>query len=177
VTLILNRGLQVPLSTTSCTSGFDYPAELQKYGILQEDWQRFTQTICLETKVLRKQCITVVGQYPDSLAIGGVIVGILGAVPAFFVSRTARMKQQRRNLIAGLADGQGETLARHLSLWNDSFFRPKGVVIRLDLLSGNWHYLEGTGPHTMTPASFTDIGRPENTTQKTARVVVIPLQM
>lgn len=177
VTLILDRGLQMPLSTTSCTSGFDYPAELQRYGILQGDWQRFAQTICLETKVLRKQRITVIGQYPDSLAIGGVIVGILGAVPAFFVSGTARMKQQQRNLIAGLADGQGETLARHLALWNDSIFRPKGVVIRLDLFGGYWNYLEGTEPHAMTPASFTVVGRPGDTTEKTARVVVILLQM
>lgn len=100
VTLILNRGLELPSRTNDCTSAFDYPAELQRHGIALELWERFTQTICLETGLLGDQCTTVIGRDPDALAIGGVIVGILGAVPAFFVARTA---QQQRSLIAGLA--------------------------------------------------------------------------
>lgn len=114
----------------------------------------------------------MIGRDPDTLAIGGVIVGILGAVPAFFVARTA---QRPRSLIAGLAGDRGEILACHLSHWNDSFFRSKGIVIRLDLLGGHWNHLEGTRPHAMTPSSCSDRSGSETTAHTTARVVVIPL--
>jgi hypothetical protein len=118
----------------------------------------------------------MIGHDSDTLAMGGVIVGIFSAVPAFFVPRTARLKQQRRNMLAGLADSLGETLARHLSHWNNSFFRPKGIVIRLDLLGGNWDYLDGTR-YAMKSAPFTDRGMPEEATQIAARVVIIPLKL
>ncbi len=80
---MLNRGLEVPSSTSSCTSAFDYPAELQRNGISADPWQRFTQTIiiCLDTGLLGHQCTTMIGRDRDALPIGGVIVGILGAVP------------------------------------------------------------------------------------------------
>ncbi|OOQ89502.1 hypothetical protein PEBR_07986 [Penicillium brasilianum] len=135
VTLILNRGLELPLGTNSCRSAFDYPAELQRHGISPEHWQRFTETIFLETGLLCHQCTTVIGRDPDTLAIGGVIVGILGAVPAFFVARTA---QHQRSLIAGLAGD-------------------RGIVIRLDLLGGHWNHLEGMRFHAITPSSCSEI--------------------
>jgi hypothetical protein len=61
------------------------------------------------------------------------MIGVLSAVPAIFVAKNARKRQEQRNLIASMAGVQGERLSRHISQWNETFFRPKGVVIRVDL--------------------------------------------
>ncbi|OOQ84729.1 hypothetical protein PEBR_29162 [Penicillium brasilianum] len=129
----LTRGLQVPSRTAATTSGFAYPAELIQYGISQDHWQQFTQVICDEAKLSRQQWTTVIGKGLGTLAIGGLMIGALSAIPALFVAKNARKRQERRNLIAAMAGVQGERLSRHISQWNETFFRPKGVVIRVDL--------------------------------------------
>lgn len=129
----LTRGLQVPSRTAATTSGFAYPTELLQYGISQEHWQQFTQAICDEAKLSRQQWTTVIGKGLGTLAIGGLMIGALSAIPAIFVARNARKRQEQRNLIAAMAGVQGERLSRHISHWNETFFRAKGVVIRVDL--------------------------------------------
>lgn len=173
VTSVLNRGLQVPSSTSISESEFDYPAELRRFDVSPEHWQRFTETVRLGIHVFCTQFITMIGHDPDALAVGGVIVGILGAVPAFFL-RTNTIKEQERHLDASLENSPGEQLARHLSHWNDSFFRPKGVLVRLDLIGGNWNYLERTPGLTPT---ITDKCKPEDIAHRLARIVVILLEI
>ncbi|KAJ5152574.1 uncharacterized protein N7482_009052 [Penicillium canariense] len=129
----LTRGLQVPSRTSAATSGFDYPAVLTQYGISPGDWQQFTQVIGDEAKLSRQQWSTVIGKGLGTLAIGGLMIGLLGAVPAIFVARNARKRQEQRNLIAAMAGMKGERLSRDISHWNETFFRPKGVLIRVDL--------------------------------------------
>lgn len=174
VTTSLNYGLQVPLSTSSCDSGFDYPCELRRWNILQEDWQLFTETVRHETRVLGSQRTTMIGQGPNILAVSGAIIGILGAVPAFFITRTNRIKRQRRDEKGGLANRPCESLARHMSQWNETFFRPKGIMIRLDLFGSNWDYLKD---RTAASTSEFPIHREKSdVAHGAARIVVIPLK-
>lgn len=130
---ILSKGLQVPSRTSATTSGFAYPEELSRYDITQDNWNDFTATICDEAKLSRQQWTTVIGKGLGTLALGGVMIGVLGAIPAVFVAKNSKKRQERRNLIASMAGARGERLSRHLSHWNETFFRPRGVLIRVDL--------------------------------------------
>ncbi|KAJ5513765.1 hypothetical protein N7463_003317 [Penicillium fimorum] len=130
----LSRGLQVPSRSRACTSGFEYPDELSYYSISKEDWTQFTQVVCDEAKLSRQQWTTVVGKGLGVMAVGGLMVGLLGAIPAIFVARLTRMRKEQRNLISAMAGARGEHLARHISQWNETVFQPRGVLIRVDLL-------------------------------------------
>lgn len=129
----LSRGLQVPSRTAATTSGFAYPEELSRHEISQKKWTEFTVAICEEAKLSRQQWTTVVGKGLGTLALGGVMIGILGAIPAVLVAKHARRRQEHRNLVSSMAGARGEQLSRHLAHWNETFFRPRGVLIRLDL--------------------------------------------
>ncbi|CAI7649045.1 unnamed protein product [Penicillium discolor] len=129
----LSRGLQVPSRSGACTSGFEYPDELAHYDISKDHWAQFTQVICDEAKLSRRQWTTVVGKGLGIMAVGGVMVGILGAIPAVFVARLTKNRKEQRNLIASLAGERGEHLSRHIAHWNETVFRPRGVLIRVDL--------------------------------------------
>lgn len=172
----LTRGLQVPSRTAATTSGFAYPAELIQYGISQDHWQQFTQVIIDEAKLSRQQWSTVIGKGLGTLAIGGLMIGVLSAVPAIFVARNARKRQEQRNLIAAMAGVQGERLSRHISSWNETFFRPRGVVIRVDLPDEYIGDMSSMDLHrTDRKWARSDQEAREKAALK-ARIVIIPLE-
>jgi hypothetical protein len=103
----LRRGLQVPSRSAACTSGFEYPDELAHYNISQEHWTQFTQVVCDEAKLSRQQWSTVIGKSLGTMAVGGLMVGLLGAIPAIFVGRLAKSREEQRNLISALAGAPG----------------------------------------------------------------------
>ena len=176
VTSILTRGLRLPLRTAACTSEATYPEELVRYAISQEHWQRFTQMMCDEAYLSRQQWTTVIGDGPDILSLGGVMIGILGAIRAFFVTRTARTRQEQRSLFTSMAGSGCEGLSNLISLWNESFFRPKGIVIRVDLLDDPSNGVENTQIHEKVSAILSDVEAKEQAAIK-ARVVIIPLKV
>lgn len=171
----LSRGLQVPSRTAACTSGFDYPDELSRYDISQEHWDRFTQAICDEAKLSRRQWTTVMGKGLGTLAIGGLMIGFLGAIPAVFVAHNARKRQEQRNLIAAMAGVRGEHLSWHISHWNETFFRPRGVLIRVDLPDEYLANMKDMDLHRggSSPRSG-DKARDQAALK--ARIVIIPLE-
>ncbi|KAJ5852742.1 uncharacterized protein N7529_012127 [Penicillium soppii] len=170
----LGRGLQVPSRSSTCTSGFDYPDELIHYGISKDHWVQFTQVICEEAKLSRQQWTIVVGKGLGTLAVGGLMVGILGAIPAIFVTRVARRRQERRNLITALAGTQDDKLARHISHWNETFFQPRGVLIRVDLPDEYLNDIQDVDVQT-TGSSSRPARRVRDKAAMKARVVIIPL--
>ncbi|KAJ5129981.1 uncharacterized protein N7515_006020 [Penicillium bovifimosum] len=158
----LLRGLQVPSRSRACTSGFDYPDELAHYNISPEQWSQFTQVVCDEAKLSRQQWSTVIGKSLGTMAVGGLMVGLLGAIPAIFIGRLAKSREEQRNLIYALAGAGGEALARHISGWNE-----RGVLIRVDLPDEDLEDLEGM-----------DVwgGRKgREKAKRKARIVIIPL--
>ncbi|KAJ5835350.1 hypothetical protein N7447_001376 [Penicillium robsamsonii] len=170
----LSRGLQVPSRSRACTSGFEYPDELSHYGISKEDWTQFTQGVCDEAKLSRQQWTTVVGKGLGVMAVGGLMVGLLGAIPAIFVARLTRRRKEQQNLIWAMAGARGERLARHISQWNETVFQPSGVLIRVDLPD---EYL-----NDMKVMDIRTRGSPERSLWEIrdkaackARIVIIPL--
>lgn len=171
----LSRGLQVPSRTRNCTSGFEYPEELSHYGVSQDNWADFTQVVCEEAKLSRQQWTTVVGKGLGTFAVGGLMVGLFGAVPAIFVARNARRRQEQRNLIYALAGAQGERLSRHIAHWNETFFRPKGILIRVDLPDEYLNDVQNMDVRTSASSLQSDSKARDKAGLK-ARIVIIPLE-
>jgi hypothetical protein len=175
VSSTLSKGLQVPSRTSASSSGFDYPDEVVRYGITPEHWRQFTQAIQDEAKLSRKQWTTVIGKGLGTLAIGGLMIGFLGAFPAVLVARTAQKRQERRNLNASMAGVRGERLSRHISHWNETFFRPRGVLIRVDLPDEYLDDMRDMDLHKKESSSLSDERAREKAALK-ARIVIIPLE-
>ncbi|CAG8935569.1 unnamed protein product [Penicillium salamii] len=169
----LNRGLQVPFRSTTCSSGFDYPEELFSYGISKDQWAQFTQTICQEAKLSRQQWTTVIGKSLGALGVGGLMIGFLGAIPAVFIARLSKRRQEQRNLIAAMAGVDGNHLARHITHWNETVFRPRGILIRVDLPD---EYLEDMEDMDISKNGSSSNNRKDRVkASQKARIVIIPL--
>lgn len=171
---ILKYGLHESLHSFSGSCGFDYTPQLLMYGIKKEDWQQFTSTIIRETKSSRRQLISVDGEGLGRLAVGGVIVGISSAVPMFFAASRARFKQDMLDFIASSTCCRIENLSRHISSWNDCFFRLRGIKIRLDLFDGDWDEDESTASSkTSSTWQTSGVKSPPNSV---ARIVIVLLK-
>lgn len=130
---LFTRGLQVPSKSSHVTSGFPYPSILCHYNISESDWTRFTREITQEASLSNRQWTAALGMGLGTLAIGGMMFGIFGAIPAVMVSRKARQHREEQNLAAAVAPGSASVLARRIEVWNQLFFRPRGIMIRVDL--------------------------------------------
>ncbi|KAJ5550291.1 hypothetical protein N7461_004989 [Penicillium sp. DV-2018c] len=170
----LRRGLQVPSRSAACTSGFEYPEELAHYNISQEHWAQFTQVVCDEVKLSRQQWSTVIGKSLGTMAVGGLMVGLLGAIPAIFVGRLAKSREEKRNLISAMAGARGEHLARHISRWNETFFQPRGILIRVDLPD---EFVEDLVDMDVSGGggSKRAVRKSQEKAMRKARIVIIPL--
>lgn len=175
VSSILARGLQVPSRTSACSSGFDFPEELARHGISQEHWRQFTQAIQDEAKLSPQQWTTVIGRGIGTLAIGGLMIGFFSAFPALLVARTSQKNQERRNLIASMAGARGEHLTRHISHWNETFFRPRGILIRVDLPNEYLDDMTSMDLHKNKKKPRSDQEAREKAALK-ARIVIITLE-
>jgi hypothetical protein len=129
----LSRGLQVPSRSYRLTSGFEYPAALSNYDVSEEDWTKFTGEITEEAKMSSQQWRTVIGTGIGTMAIGGIMMGFFGAIPAVIAARKKRAHHETRNLAAAISPDSNSSLSHKLSNWNEDFFKPRGIVIRVDM--------------------------------------------
>lgn len=141
----LSRGLQIPSKSSHLTSGFEYPAVLAQYNISEQDWTQFTREITQHAKLTSAQWRNVVGAGIGTMAIGLIIIGFMGAVPAAMVARRKRANQESRNLAAAMGpsspepetneddEQQGTPLFHRIKFWNETFFEPRGLFLRIDM--------------------------------------------
>lgn len=170
----LTRGLQVPSRSATCSSGFDYPEELSQHQISEKEWSQFTQVIRDEAKLSRQQWTTVIGKGLGTLAIGGLMVGFFGAIPAVLVARHIRRRKEKRNLVSAMEGEQGERLAHHISSWNENFFQPRGLLIRVDLPNELLEDMENMDLHLEGFDQFDPRARDRAALK--ARIVIIPVE-
>lgn len=127
----LNRGLQVPSHTKFVASGFPFPDALRTYGITETDWSNFTGEISLAAKMSSEDWTLAIGGGAAAAIVSGVFLGWLGIIPGVIVGHVIHRKTEARKLTTAL-HGTGD-LERKLLSWNETFFAPRGVLIRLDL--------------------------------------------
>jgi len=126
----LRRGLQVPTKSRYITSGFAYPDILAQCDVNMEQWFNFTQEITNEAKMTPGQWTTTVGKGFGTFVVGGIFFGWLGLIPAAVVGHKVRQHNEAKNL--ALARSKN-VLQEILNRWNEAVFRPKGLIIRIDL--------------------------------------------
>ncbi|KUL89254.1 hypothetical protein ZTR_03773 [Talaromyces verruculosus] len=146
----LSRGLQIPSKTSRLTSGFEYPSILgSNYNITKDEWETFTHEITESAKLSSAQWSTVIGAGLGVMAVGGMMVGFFGAIPAMMVAKRKRAVQESKNLAKAMGysqaaedmhqeeergEGEGETaLSLKINHWNETFFKPRGIMIRIDM--------------------------------------------
>ncbi|KAJ9325363.1 hypothetical protein DTO027B5_7372 [Paecilomyces variotii] len=129
----LRRGLQVPTKSRHITSGFEYPTVLARYDIPEVDWARFTGEITNTAAMSRRQWTTAIGRGLGTFAVGGLLIGFMGAVPAVVVAKKVREHREQQNLAQAMSPGSTSSLPRKIELWNESYFKPRGIIIRVDL--------------------------------------------
>lgn len=132
------------------------------------------------------------------------MMGIFGAIPAVMVAKRKRANQENRNLAAamgvspssspgnnaeveGAREEDGSSLSYRINQWNETFFQPRGLMIRIDMPFDDTAIEDGLGvavasssPASSRKSSVSSTGRDDS--QKTrykvrnrCRIVIIPL--
>ncbi|PLB34744.1 uncharacterized protein BDW47DRAFT_71649 [Aspergillus candidus] len=194
---LLQRGLQIPSRDDRPSSGFPYPTLLTAYNVTPHHWEQFTREITDAARMTRRQWKTVVGQGLGVLAVGGLMVGALGAIPAWWVTRRAQRNREEQNLIHattgsasspvpgeeedGRVDREVMALADKIQQWNGTFFEPRGILVRVDL---PWEALEDLENMDVSlkgkrgeaeNVSATNPEKWQGKASRRARIVLIPL--
>lgn len=127
---ILIRGLQVPTKSKRVSSGFKYPDVLETAGVSRESWAVFTNEIKQYANMDSSQWLTVLGKSALTLGVGNLMIGFFGIIPAVIVGHKLRKKQEKTNFKAAYQNG---ALADCVKRWNESYFLPRKLVVRVDI--------------------------------------------
>ncbi|KAL9108083.1 MAG: hypothetical protein Q9227_007058 [Pyrenula ochraceoflavens] len=127
----LRRGLQIPTRSKTITSGFPYVEALSDAGVGEQEWSTFTSEITQIARMTSGQWTTTVGKGLGTLVVGGLVVGVLGVVPAAMVARLVRQRTEARNVHDARRDGAQLQLL--VEQWNETYFRSRGILVRIDL--------------------------------------------
>lgn len=118
------------------------------------------------------------------MAVGGMMVGFLGAIPAVIVAKKKRAAQESRNLARAMGYspqvtekrnqteeeeeemGEKETaLSMKISEWNDTFFRPRGIMIRIDMPYNMSAVEDGIDVSSTTSTTTTSAGKKKSSSR------------
>jgi len=127
---ILVRGLQVPTKSKRVSSGFKYPDVLETAGVSKGSWAVFTTEIKQYANMDSSQWLTVIGKSALTLGVGNLMIGFFGIIPAVIVGHKLRKKQEKKNFKAA---GQSGALADCVKRWNETYFLPRKLVVRVDI--------------------------------------------
>lgn len=127
---VLSRGLQVPSNSRFVSSGFPYPEVLDSYQVSTASWNSFTAEITEEASMTPSDWAVAVAGGASAFVVGGIFVSWLAIIPAFFVGRSIHRNRETQNLAK--ARNMGDLEAKLLK-WNEEYFAPRGLLIRLDL--------------------------------------------
>ncbi|KAI9803099.1 MAG: hypothetical protein M1833_001169 [Piccolia ochrophora] len=127
---LLSRGLQVPTSSRPVSSGFPYPDLLAQYQVTEEDWTTFTSEITRAARLKSSDVMLSIGGGAGTFLVSGLFIGWFAAIPAWFVGRHLYRRLTVKNLTQSRETGP---LEASLLKWNQDYFSPRGLLIRLDL--------------------------------------------
>ncbi|KAI4133938.1 MAG: hypothetical protein LQ347_001945 [Umbilicaria vellea] len=127
---VLSRGLQVPSRTRYASSGFTFPIILEDAGVSREMWTEFTKEISSHASLSGGQWLTAIGGGAGIGFVSMWVFGPLGLLPAALVGHKVRGEKEHLNFAAAKHDG---AIVACLKRWNESYFSPKGLSVRIDL--------------------------------------------
>lgn len=127
---VLTRGLQVPTRYNRLTSSYPFPEVLQQAGVTRDAWAAFTREVRKHAILSKSQLAgTLAGSFSITL-LGFLFVGGFAIIPATVYGLRMCSKKEQLNFV--LADHSG-ALAQCVSRWNQSYFRAKGLAVRVDI--------------------------------------------
>lgn len=124
------RGLQVPSRSRNITFGFRFPKALERAGIEKAAWSDFTSDIKQHASLSSSQWAKTIGGAVGTLLIGSVFISWFAIIPASMVGNHMRKNREHLNMLAALQCG---SLDRCLDQWNESYFKPKGLVVGIGI--------------------------------------------
>lgn len=127
---VLSRGLQIPTRHKRLTSSYPFPEVLQQAGVTRDEWRAFTREVRKHASLSKSQWAgTLAGTFSITL-LGFIFVGGFAIIPATVYGARMFSKMEQRNFV--FADQIG-ALAQCVSRWNQSYFRAKGLAVRVDI--------------------------------------------
>lgn len=126
---VLSRGLQVP-TRRGLTSGYPFPEILEQAGVTYEEWSAFSKEVRKHASLSKSQWAVTLAGSSSLVVIGGVFMGVFAVIPATLYGNRVRSRGESLNF--ALADNSG-ALAQCVSRWNRSYFRARGLAVRVDI--------------------------------------------
>ena len=127
---VLVRGLQVPSRFSYVTSGFKYPIVLRDAGVGKAAWSGFTHEIKSLSHMNSSQWLTTVSRGAGTALAGAFLVGFFSLIPAVAVAQKTREHRETWNFMTAAQSG---ALAKCVNRWNETYFKAKGLLIRVDV--------------------------------------------
>lgn len=187
---VLPRGLQVPTRYKLLTSGYPFPEVLEQAGVTRDEWRAFTREVRKHASLSKTQWAgTLAGSFGFTL-FGFIFMGGFAILPATVFGLKIYTDSEKLNFISAQRSG---ALAQSASRWNQSYFRAKGLAVRvdlqnispvlehMDLSSSKLYKNQQKSGDTSYPPGFDDSksqlkeNRARRRAFKKARIVVVPL--
>lgn len=127
---VLTRGLQVPTRHRSLTSGYPFPDILEQAGVTYEEWSAFSKEVGKHASLSKSQWAVTLAGSSSLVLLGGLFMGLFAVIPATIYGDQMRSRGESVNF--ALADHSG-ALAQCVSRWNRSYFRARGLAVRVDI--------------------------------------------
>jgi hypothetical protein len=90
----------------------------------------FTNEVSAQANLTPAQWLTTVGYGAGALAVGALCVGFLGVIPATIIGHKVRKNKEKKNFEHAFESG---TMAQRLQHWNETYFNPRNLAVRVDL--------------------------------------------
>ena len=126
------RGLQVPSRAKSPASGFQYPPILEKMGVSQIEWEKFSDEIRSHARMNKTQWAQTIGGATGTIFTGSLMLGLFSVIPGIVIGKKMRDKHEKRNFQAASQSG---ALLESITRWNRDYFFLRGLAIRVDVPS------------------------------------------
>ena len=126
----LVRGLQVPSRSPYVTSGFKFPVILARAGITKAEWIHFSDDIRRYADLSSSQWAKTVGASLGTFGLGWIFISWFALIPAGFVGHYMRKDREHLNMCWAHQYG---ALKDSLDEWNESCFKRRGFVVRVDM--------------------------------------------
>jgi hypothetical protein len=127
---VLPRGLHVPSKSELVSSGFPYPSVLERYGVGAASWAAFTAEVASAASMKPGDWALCLGGSSVTVFLASAFIAGFAILPAYLVGRDIKRRCESDNLLEARLNGNLDELLRR---WNEEFFAPRGLRIRVDL--------------------------------------------
>ena len=179
---LLPRGLQVPTRHHTLTSEYPFPPILLLAGVDKGTWLLFTAEVRKLASLSGPQWAITIGGSSAIAILGGLAINAFSFIPAAVWGHRLRCAMELENFALAYSSG---ALAECLGRWNRSYFRGKGIAVRVDIpyLSQDMEQMDLSTSKLYKSQHGFDKARPNSVREsrarmrasRRARIIIVPL--